>query len=106
MRAVVQRVSEASVSIGGEVVSSVGVGLLVLLGVEGADTAEDINWLAGRFSDMRIFADGEGKMNRCIAEAGGGVLVVSQFTLHASTKKGNRPSFDSRRRAGTCRTGI
>lgn len=93
MRAVVQRVSEASVSIGGEVVSSVGVGLLVLLGVEDADTAEDINWLAGKIPNMRIFADGEGKMNRCVAEAGGGVLVVSQFTLHASTKKGNRPSF-------------
>jgi D-tyrosyl-tRNA(Tyr) deacylase len=93
MRAVIQRVSEASVSIGGEVVSSVGAGLLVLLGVEDADTEEDGKWLAGKIANMRIFADGDGKMNRSVLDAGGGVMVVSQFTLHASTKKGNRPSF-------------
>ncbi len=93
MRAVIQRVSEASVSIGGEVVSSVGAGLLVLLGGEDAGTEEDGKWLAGKIANMRIFADGDGKMNRSVLDAGGGVMVVSQFTLHASTKKGNRPSF-------------
>ncbi len=93
MRAVIQRVSEASVVIGGRTVSSIANGLLVLLGVEEGDTCGDGDWLAGKITRMRIFADADGKMNLSVAEAGGGVIVVSQFTLHASTKKGNRPSF-------------
>lgn len=93
MRVVVQRVSEASVTIGQSVVSQIGCGLLVLLGVESADTAEDADWLASKLCQMRIFSDADGKMNLSIQEIGGEVLVVSQFTLHASTKKGNRPSF-------------
>jgi D-aminoacyl-tRNA deacylase len=93
MRAVIQRVSEASVSIGGRQVSATGPGLLVLLGVEDGDEIEDLGWLSGKIARMRIFSDEEGKMNRSVTEAGGGVIVVSQFTLHASTKKGNRPSF-------------
>ncbi len=93
MRVVVQRVSEASVSIDQSVVSQIGRGLLVLLGVESADTAEDADWLAAKLCQMRIFSDAEGKMNLSVQEIVGEVLVVSQFTLHASTKKGNRPSF-------------
>jgi D-tyrosyl-tRNA(Tyr) deacylase len=93
MRAVIQRVLEASVTIDAETVSRIGPGLLVLLGVEGADDPEDVDWLAGKLAKMRIFSDEEGKMNLSVAESGGEVLVVSQFTLHASTKKGNRPSF-------------
>ncbi len=93
MRAVIQRVSSASVAIGGETVASIGPGLLVLLGIEGADGGEDVAWLAPKIARMRIFGDGEGKMNLPLAETGGGVIVVSQFTLHASTQKGNRPSF-------------
>jgi len=93
MRAVIQRVSEASVTVGGEIVSTIAGGLLVLLGVEDGDGAEDIAWLAPKLVRMRIFPDEEGKMNRSLAETGGGAIVVSQFTLHASTKKGNRPSF-------------
>jgi D-tyrosyl-tRNA(Tyr) deacylase len=93
MRAVIQRVSEAAVSIGGETISRIGPGLLVLLGVEEADDATDIEWLAGKIARMRIFGDAEGRMNLSVVESGGSVLVVSQFTLHASTKKGNRPSF-------------
>ncbi|MDP3849304.1 MAG: D-aminoacyl-tRNA deacylase [Luteolibacter sp.] len=93
MRAVVQRVLEASVTIGGELVSRIGPGLLVLLGVEENDDATDVDWLAGKIARMRIFGDAEGKMNLSAAESGGEVMVVSQFTLHASTKKGNRPSF-------------
>lgn len=93
MRAVIQRVSEASVTVGGEIVSTTEGGLLVLLGVENGDGAEDIAWLAPKLVRMRIFSDEEGKMNRSLAETGGGAIVVSQFTLHASTKKGNRPSF-------------
>lgn len=93
MRAVIQRVSEASVVIGGREVAAIGTGLLVLLGVETGDAAEDGEWLAGKIARMRIFPDAEGKMNLSVGEAGGGAIVVSQFTLHASTKKGNRPSF-------------
>lgn len=93
MRVVIQRVSEASVRIDGEVVGQIGAGLLVLLGIEEADGVEDGEWLVGKIVQMRIFSDEVGKMNRSVAECGGGVLVVSQFTLHASTKKGNRPSF-------------
>ena len=93
MRAVIQRVSEASVVIDGREVSAIGGGLLVLLGIETGDTEEDGEWLAGKIARMRIFPDAGGKMNLSVAESGGGVIVVSQFTLHASTKKGNRPSF-------------
>ena len=93
MRAVVQRVSEASVSIAGEVRDRIGPGLLVLLGIEPADGPADIGWLSGKLSRLRIFNDDAGLMNRSVQDVGGDVLVVSQFTLHASTKKGNRPSF-------------
>ncbi len=93
MRAVIQRVTDASVTIGGETISRIGHGLLVLLGVEEIDDASDVDWLAGKIARMRIFGDAEGKMNLSVVETGGETLVVSQFTLHASTKKGNRPSF-------------
>lgn len=93
MRVVIQRVKEASVSIDGQQVSAIGGGLLILLGIEDVDTMEDVDWLAGKISKMRIFSDADGKMNLSVVETGGKVLVVSQFTLHASTKKGNRPSF-------------
>jgi D-tyrosyl-tRNA(Tyr) deacylase len=93
MRAVVQRVTEAEVTIGGGVAGRIGRGLLVLLGVEAGDSAADADWLAAKIASMRIFADDDGKMNRSVQEVGGEALVVSQFTLHASTKKGNRPSF-------------
>lgn len=93
MRAVIQRVSQAAVSIEGRQVAAIGKGLLILLGVEDADGAEDILWLAGKIARQRIFNDAEGKMNAALAEVAGEALVVSQFTLHASTKKGNRPSF-------------
>jgi D-tyrosyl-tRNA(Tyr) deacylase len=93
MRAVVQRVSEASVSIGGEMHAMIGGGLLVLLGVEHDDDDADLEWLSNKIAQMRIFSDEDGKMNRNVGEIGGSILVVSQFTLHASTKKGNRPSF-------------
>jgi D-tyrosyl-tRNA(Tyr) deacylase len=93
MRAVIQRVLEASVEVEGRAVSRIGCGLLVLLGIEEADTTEDVIWLSGKVAKLRIFSDPEGKMNQSVTEAGGEIIVVSQFTLHASTKKGNRPSF-------------
>ncbi len=93
MRAVIQRVLEASVEVEGKIVSRIGGGLLVLLGIEEGDSADDISWLAPKIARMRIFSDEAGKMNRSLAEIAGEVIVVSQFTLHASTKKGNRPSF-------------
>jgi D-aminoacyl-tRNA deacylase len=93
MRAVIQRVQKASVTIDGVVRSSVGGGLLVLLGVEDADTMEDVQWLSGKIVNLRIFNDEAGVMNRSVKETGGEILLVSQFTLHASTKKGNRPSY-------------
>ncbi len=93
MRAVVQRVNEASVSIDGALYSQIGVGLLVFLGVESADSCDDIEWLAGKIMRMRIFDDSNGVMNLDLEQVDGRVLVVSQFTLHASTKKGNRPSY-------------
>lgn len=93
MRAVIQRVSEASVTIGGDVRGAIGRGFLVLLGVESADTEEDASWLVGKIARLRVFDDGDGHMNLSLADMGGEILVISQFTLHASTKKGNRPSF-------------
>lgn len=93
MRAVIQRVSHASVSIHGKVHAAIGPGLLVLLGIEDADTEEDINWLSGKIVNLRIFNDENGVMNRSVLETGGEILLISQFTLHASTKKGNRPSY-------------
>lgn len=93
MRAIIQRTLEASVTIDGIIVSRIGPGLLVLLGVEESDASADLEWLVPKIAKMRIFSDTEGKMNRSVTEIGGEVLVVSQFTLHASTKKGNRPSF-------------
>lgn len=93
MRAVIQRVSRASVAIDGKVKSVIGQGLLVLVGIEDADTDEDIEWLCGKISGLRIFNDAEGVMNISVRDVGGEILLVSQFTLHASTKKGNRPSY-------------
>ncbi len=93
MRAVLQRVTEASVRIDGQTISAIGHGLLVLLGIEQADDAEDLAWLCPKIAKMRIFEDGDGKMNLSLMETGGEILVVSQFTLHAATRKGNRPSF-------------
>jgi D-tyrosyl-tRNA(Tyr) deacylase len=93
VRAVVQRVCEAAVTIDGDVAGRIGPGLAVLVGVERGDTADDVDWLAAKIAQLRIFVDDEGRMNRDVREIGGDVLVVSQFTLHASTKKGNRPSF-------------
>jgi D-tyrosyl-tRNA(Tyr) deacylase len=94
MRAVIQRVSSARVSVDGTVVGEIGRGLLVLLGVGHDDTDEDAQWLAGKTSALRVFEDCEGKMNLSVVDAGGHVLVVSQFTLLASTRKGTRPSFN------------
>jgi D-aminoacyl-tRNA deacylase len=93
MRAVVQRVSEASVTIDGLVTGQIGRGVLVLVGVEVGDSPGDADWLASKIVALRIFPDDEGKMNRSLVDAAGEALVVSQFTLHAGTKKGNRPSF-------------
>jgi D-tyrosyl-tRNA(Tyr) deacylase len=93
MRAVIQRVSSASVTVAGRVTGSIQTGLLVLLAVEEADNAEDIEWLCGKLVRLRIFNDDAGLMNRSVQELAGDILVVSQFTLFASTKKGNRPSY-------------
>lgn len=93
MRVVIQRTTQASVTIDGVVVSEIGQGLLVLVGIENDDGVDDAQWLASKIVAMRIFSDGEGKMNLSVKEIDGDLLVVSQFTLHASTKKGNRPSF-------------
>ncbi|HEU4861055.1 MAG TPA: D-aminoacyl-tRNA deacylase [Chitinophagaceae bacterium] len=93
MRAVIQRVSKASVTIDNKIYSQINNGLLVLLGIEDADTGEDIEWLSGKIVNLRIFNDENGIMNVPVKDMGGDILVVSQFTLHASTKKGNRPSY-------------
>jgi len=93
MRTVIQRVRHCSVTIDGEVFSSIGNGLLVLVGVENSDTTEDIKWLTNKILNLRIFDDEEGVMNKSVIDIDGEILVVSQFTLHASTKKGNRPSY-------------
>ncbi len=93
MRAVIQRVAQASVTIGGQTTGAIKQGLLVLLGIEEADDQQDIEWLSGKISRLRVFDDENGVMNRSVTEVDGEVLLVSQFTLHASTKKGNRPSY-------------
>ena len=93
MRGVVQRVERARVEVAGRVTGEIGSGLMVLLGVAPEDTAEDVEWLAGKLVGLRIFNDADGVMNHSVADVSGSVLLVSQFTLHASTKKGNRPSY-------------
>ena len=93
MRVVIQRVTRASVTIDNEIYSSIGLGLFVLVGIEDADNEEDAQWLAGKIAKIRIFSDEEGLMNCALQDVDGQILVVSQFTLHAATKKGNRPSF-------------
>ena len=93
MRTVLQRVSKASVTVDGKVISSIGNGLLVLLGIEDADNKDDIDWLTNKVLNLRIFNDGDGVMNRSVMDIDGNIIVVSQFTLHAQTKKGNRPSY-------------
>ena len=93
MRIVIQRVSEASVTVGGECIASIGQGLLVLVGVENGDTEQDAAWLAAKTAALRIFDDEAGVMNRSVVDVDGGLLAVSQFTLTASTRKGNRPSY-------------
>lgn len=93
MKAVIQRVSKASVTIEGKKVADIQQGLLVLLGIEDADGTEDIQWLSKKIANLRIFNDDEGVMNKSLLDVDGEAIVVSQFTLHASTKKGNRPSY-------------
>jgi D-tyrosyl-tRNA(Tyr) deacylase len=94
MRVVLQRVSSASVTIAGRVTGRIDRGLLVFVGIEAADTAADGEWLAQKIVKLRIFADEGGQMNKSVADVGGGILLISQFTLHASTRKGSRPSFN------------
>lgn len=94
MRVVVQRVSSANVTIAGRVAGQIDRGLLVFVGIEAADTPADGGWLARKIVTLRIFADEAGQMNRSVADIGGGILLISQFTLHASTQKGTRPSFN------------
>ena len=93
MRAVIQRVSKASVTIDNKIYSQIKNGLLVLVGIEDADTEEDIEWLSGKIVNLRVFNDDNGVMNVSVKDINGDILAVSQFTLHASTKKGNRPSY-------------
>ena len=93
MRVVIQRVKEASVTVENKVLSKIGLGFLILLGVETEDTKEDISWLVGKTARLRVFSDENDAMNKSIIDIKGDIIVVSQFTLHASTKKGNRPSF-------------
>jgi len=93
MKAVIQRVQFASVKVDGEIIAEIQQGLLVFIGIEDADTKDDAGWLANKICHLRIFNDEQGVMNHSVAETGGEMLVVSQFTLHASTKKGNRPSY-------------
>jgi len=93
MRVVIQKVSKASVTIDGEIVSQIGAGLLILVGIEDADNNEDVDWLSKKIVQLRIFLDDDGVMNRSVLDEDGDIVVVSQFTLHALTKKGNRPSY-------------
>ena len=101
MRVVIQRVREASVSVGGEQISSIGRGMMVLCGFEEADAAEDLDWVARKMTALRIFDDENGVMNRSVVEVGQEILAVSQFTLMASTRKGNRPSYAAAARPET-----
>jgi len=93
MRVVIQRVSEASVTVDEKITGKINQGLLVLVGIEDADNNEDIEWLSNKIVNLRIFNDEQGVMNKSVLEIGGSILLISQFTLHASTKKGNRPSY-------------
>ena len=93
MRLILQRVTEASVKVDGLIVGAINNGLMILVGIEDADTQDDIEWLAGKASNLRIFDDADGVMNLSVKEVHGDILLISQFTLHASTKKGNRPSY-------------
>lgn len=93
MRAVLQRVTQASCTVNGEITGAIETGFLVLLGIEDADTAEDLDWLAQKIIGMRVFGDENGMMNKALADVSGDILLISQFTLFASTKKGNRPGF-------------
>ncbi|WP_395738894.1 D-aminoacyl-tRNA deacylase [Prosthecobacter sp.] len=93
MRLVLQRVSSASVTVDGSITGQIGTGFMILAGIEHEDTFEDATWLVQKVTQMRVFGDDEGKMNLSVKDVGGDLLVVSQFTLHANTKKGNRPSF-------------
>jgi len=93
MRAVIQRVSEANVTIEGKIKGKINAGLMILIGIEDADGKDDIEWLSAKIINLRIFDDANGVMNLAIKEVGGDILLISQFTLHASTKKGNRPSY-------------
>jgi D-tyrosyl-tRNA(Tyr) deacylase len=93
MRIVIQRVSEASVKINNSIVGEIQQGFMVLLGIEESDNDEDLKWLSNKIVNLRIFGDGEGKMNKSVKDVEGNILLISQFTLHASCKKGNRPSF-------------
>ncbi len=93
MRAVIQRVSEASCKVDGNITGEIGIGFLVLVGIEDADTNEDLQWLAQKITGLRVFSDENGLMNKALADINGDILLISQFTLFAQTKKGNRPSF-------------
>ena len=93
MRAVIQRVTEASCKVDDAITGQIGIGLLVLLGIEDADTSEDLEWLAQKIAGIRIFSDEQGLMNKSLADVDGNILLISQFTLFAATKKGNRPGF-------------
>ncbi|MEO7213244.1 D-aminoacyl-tRNA deacylase [Mucilaginibacter sp.] len=93
MRAVLQRVTQASCTVDGNITGQIGLGFLVLVGIEDADTEEDLQWLAQKIVGMRVFGDENGLMNKALADVGGDILLISQFTLFAQTKKGNRPSF-------------
>ena len=93
MRVVIQRVTKAEVKVNGSIKGACGIGLLILAGIEDIDTEEDAAWLSAKIAGLRIFSDTEGKMNLSVKDVNGGMLVVSQFTLHASTRKGNRPSY-------------
>lgn len=104
MRILIQRVKRASVTISGKIKSKIDTGLLILVGIEEADTKEDAEWLAKKATSLRIFDDENGIMNRSVKDIGGSVLIVSQFTLHASTKKGNRPSYIKAGKTRACNT--
>ena len=93
MRTIIQRVTEASVKVDNQIIGSIGTGLLVLLGIENTDTVEDVKWLAAKILNLRIFSDENGLMNKSLLDVGGELLLISQFTLFAQTKKGNRPGF-------------